>query len=160
MAHSSRPADARRSTSRQNSGNWDAFLFFPLHQQASTNLWQGRCGAPSCNVYHDMIDQLLMSLHPNLGILSRKKSHNLTEHPHVLWKQRHESPLHPLLPSRLKWSATLGFKKHIKKYMQSFNGGASVLYGAITLIIIAVHSPNKNGKWLTKFPKDSDRARF
>ena len=86
-----RPADARRSTSssRQNSGNWDAFLFFPLHQQASTNLWQGRCGAPSCNVYHDMIDQLLMSLHPNLGILSRKKSHNLTEHPHVLWKQRH-----------------------------------------------------------------------
>ena len=93
MAHSSRPADVGAPPARIQGIEMPFYSFLCINKLRPMF---GRVGPglPVVMYTYDMVDQLLMYLHP--------KSHNLSEHPHVLCKQRHESSLLPLLPSRLK----------------------------------------------------------
>ena len=77
----------------------------------------GRVGAglPAVTDTYDMVDQLLISLHPNLGILSRKKSPNLSKHPHVLWKQRQREPSSSFAPLAAKMKCYLGIQETHKE---------------------------------------------
>ena len=87
MAHSSRPADARAPAGAPPAriqGIEMPFYSFLCINKLRQIFGRVGAGLPAVMYTYDMADQLLISLHPNLGISSRKKSHNLTEHPHVL----------------------------------------------------------------------------